>query len=316
MKHNIISIGELLWDMLPDKSILGGAPANLTFRLKELGEECYLISKVGNDTLGRNALQILKSMGLSTSFIQIDEKFPTGTVHVSFDEHKNPDYIIIPDVAYDHIELTDEIKEIAMNADCIIFGTLAQRSSKTRETIAGLLSVAQGAIKFLDVNLRKKCYTTDTVEESLYYTDILKINHHEAYEIDQTFSAGSSGLPGIANALSKRFHIDTILITLSDLGVFLFDRKEGEHYIPGNHILLKDPLGAGDAFSAGFIHRYLKQNSLIDACIFGNQLGAYVATTEGATAPIVKGDLDQITGSEKYNLDHTLVDYRIKTSGL
>ena len=102
-KHTVITIGELLWDILPDKTILGGAPSNLAFRLNELGEECYLVSRLGRDELGDNAMSALKKMGLSTSFIQQDAQLPTGTVKVSFDNFKNPDYVINPNVAYDNI---------------------------------------------------------------------------------------------------------------------------------------------------------------------------------------------------------------------
>ena len=308
-KHTIVTIGELLWDILPDRTILGGAPSNLAFRLNELGDECFLVSRVGNDTLGDNAMTILKSFGLSTSFIQQDFQFPTGTVNVSFDRFKNPDYVINPNVAYDRIEITDDLLKITKITDCLAFGTLAQRSLKSRDTITKLLVNATKAIKFLDANLRKNCYTKKSIEHSLQFADVLKINHHEAWEMNQIFRLGASDIPKITRELSIQFNIRTILVTMEENGVFLFDKKEGENYVPGYQIELSDPLGSGDAFSAAFIHFSLQQKSLLEACIKGNQLGAAVATTKGATTPVSKPDLKWISENAKLNIDQTFLNY-------
>jgi len=309
MKHTIISIGEILWDLLPDKAILGGAPANLAYRLNELGECCFLVSRIGCDPHGGEALHVLESMGFSTEYIQLDDQRPTGSVVVEFDQEMNPDYTIIKDVAYDYIELTDALKELASRADCIAFGTLAQRGFKSRDTIAGMLHIATKAVKFLDVNLRKNCYTDDILDQSLQYADVLKINHHEAYYLGKIFGADHSKIPAITRALAARFQIDTILVTLEKNGVFLADIREGEHYLPGCKVNQKDPLGAGDAFSAAFIHHYLKRFSLVDACKKGNLLGALVATTIGATTPLNPAEFQRIESSQERNYDQSLMQY-------
>jgi fructokinase len=294
MKHKIISIGELLWDLLPDKTILGGAPANLAFRLNELGEESYLVSRIGSDELGREALRLLRSMGLSTSLIQQDDDLPTGYVNVSFDAFKNPDYIITPGVAYDRIQLTNELKSLAGQCHCISFGTLAQRTEVSGKTISGLIEAAPFAIKFLDINLRKDCYSIESISKSLKYADVLKANHHEAYQINNIFNLHARDIPGICKEISKQFIINTILVTLEETGVFLYDINEGEHYIPGYKIALEDPLGAGDAFSAGFIHSLLSGKTLKEASEAGNLHGASVATKKGATERITREELDNI----------------------
>ncbi len=313
MKHTIISIGEILWDLLPDKAILGGAPTNLAYRLNELGEDCYLVSRVGSDPRGGEAYHALETMGLSSAYVQLDDLRSTGSVVVDFDDDMNPDYTIIKDVAYDYIELTDSLKALAKKANCIAFGTLAQRGSKTRETIAGVLDIATDAVKFLDVNLRKNCFTDEILEQSLQYADVLKINHHEAYYLGKTFGADHSKIPAITRTLAGRFQIDTILVTLEKNGVFLADIREGEHYLPGCKVNLKDPLGAGDAFSAAFIHHYLKQYSLVDACKKGNLLGALVATTAGATTPLSNIELQRIEADSAHNYDQSLIHYFEKT---
>lgn len=283
MNQKIISIGEILWDLLPDRTLLGGAPTNLAFRLKELGEEVLLISRVGNDNLGREALLHLADLGLSSEMVQIDNFFPTGTVEVYFDEYRNPDYIINAVVAYDHIEITEELIKLSKECKCIAYGTLAQRSQVSRNTIISLLQFSQSSIHFLDINLRKDCYSFETIEQSLNFAHILKANHHEALQLSEFFGYGRLDIPSIAEKVSDQFDIKTVLITLEENGVILFDKAEGKHYIPGHKIVLEDPLGAGDAFSAGFLKALFDGKSLVKAAEEGNLYGALVAAKKGAT---------------------------------
>ncbi len=309
MKHTIISIGEVLWDILPDKTLLGGAPANLAFRLNELGEDCLFISRVGRDKLGEEAVYMLKEMGLSTALIQWDDNLPTGTVEVSFDEYKNPDYVIIPQVAYDRMELTGELKDAAGNCRCIAFGTLAQRAEKSGKTITELLEIAKDAIKFLDINLRKDCYTEDSIRQSLHYADILKANHHEAYQISRIYDFHSEDVIGICKEISEKFKINKILVTLEEKGVFLFDTDEGGHYIPGYSITMEDPLGAGDAFSAGFISALLEGRSMVESSEKGNQLGALAARKKGATQQITPEELKDMIHENNRIIDQNFINY-------
>lgn len=295
MKHNIICIGELLWDMLPDNFVLGGAPANLAFRLKESGCKVNLVSRIGKDSLGDLALKELLTLGLSPNWIQKDELLPTGTVEVVFDKDKNPDYNIIKDVAYDKMELTSELIQLANDSNCIAFGTLAQRSKYSENTIEGIITAAPNAVKFLDVNFRKDCFTKESVKKSLFSADILKANHHEAYMINKIFKLNRKDLPSICTKISEVFNIKTIVVTMEEYGVFLHDSNDGEYYSPGYKISLEDPLGAGDAFSAGFIKAIFGGRSLMEATEEGNCYGAVVATKKGATQAVHKNELMQIS---------------------
>ncbi len=310
MRHSILSIGELLWDVLPDQIILGGAPANLAFRLLELGCECQLVSRLGKDEPGDKALEVIKKMGIPTKFIQRDPHFPTGTVIVDFDKNRNPDYVITPEVAYDFIESSPELEVAAAKCHCIAFGTLAQRSDKTRETIYTLIENAVDAVKFLDINLRKDCYSLESIDHSLHLTDILKTNHQEAFQLNNIFDLSESALPALCEKLSDRFKINTMLVTMEQNGVFLYDTQEGKHYIPGYQIVLEDPLGAGDAFSAGFIKELLSGSSLKNACETGNLLGANVASKKGATENNKKDELKKIATQNNRVIDHSLSKFR------
>ena len=309
MEPLILSLGELLWDLLPGKRILGGAPSNLAFRLAELGRDCRIVSRVGRDAFGREAMERVTALGLSTQFIQEDIEHPTGTVDVSFDAARNPDYVINPGVAYDFIAPVPDLLEAAKDCRCLIFGTLAQRTEITRRTLALLLDQAPEAIRFMDINLRKDCYNTDLVLESLQKTDILKINHHEIEEVRKMAGISVKDIPQLSEELSNAFKIRTVVVTMEEMGAFLIDNEEGKHYLPGYAIDLEDPLGAGDAFAAAFIHYMLKGESLKEACRRGNLLGAAVATTEGATQPLDPSLVLNISDSRKINIREDLKDF-------
>ena len=159
MTKKVVAFGEILWDMLPDATLLGGAPFNFIHRVHSLGDRSIIMSRLGRDDLGGKALAVIRSLDLDDTRIQWDDERPTGTVKVDVDEGGNPDYLIIPDVAYDYLELSRAFFNAAMSADCICFGTLVQRSARSRETLYEILGCAENAVKFLDINLRKNCFS-------------------------------------------------------------------------------------------------------------------------------------------------------------
>jgi len=287
----ILVIGELLWDLLPDGRKLGGAPANFAFRLNGLGYDIRLLTSIGNDDLGKEAIEILANHDVNISFIQTNENYRTGTVNVSFDSMKNPEYIINTDVAYDFIRAGKEIMEFAKGADCIAFGTLVQRSYQSRTALEEIIKVSGKALKFLDINLRKNCFTKETVNSSLSFADILKMNENEAFEVNLMLGLGVDGLPAIGSTLIQRFNIKMCLITLGEFGALIISDNNEIYYSPGFKVRMEDPLGAGDAFSAAFIHSLLSGESLQEAVEQGNKTGAMVITQKGAMQEIREEDI-------------------------
>jgi len=299
MKKTVIAFGELLWDLLPDETILGGAPFNFTYRIHDLGDTGVMVSRIGNDDLGRQAFARVEDLGLDTSCIQWDNHKPTGTVKVSFDEDYNPDYVIIPDVAYDRVELTDKLLDVAENSDCFCYGTLAQRSPKSRDTLAALLEAATDTLKFLDINLRKECYTRETVTFSMEKADILKTNDEEAVKLCEMFDLPLNTLPKFCQTCIDTWSLEYCLVTFGANGAFVYAAAGEYLYEPGYDVALADSLGAGDAFSAGFIHKFLRGSTLREACEFGNRLGALVATKNGATAPVSGRELQRFAARDR-----------------
>lgn len=288
MPHKILAYGEVLWDLLPDRSILGGAPFNFAFRVNSLGDQGLFVSSLGADKLGDKALDKVQALGLNTSLLQRNADFPMGTVDVSFDEHHNPDYVINPDVAYDHIKITDALLHAATHSECLCFGTLIQRAPGSRETLCRLVDAMPHAIKFLDINLRKKCYSKETILYSLEQANILKLNNDEVHQLENILGITPDSYSAFCEKMLAEFNLDYVLVTFGERGAFAKSSNGEEVYTPGYKIKLADSLGSGDAFSAAFVHSILNDSSMHAACELGNALGALVATKHGATAVIAK----------------------------
>ncbi len=302
MKKTIFAFGELLWDILPSCTVLGGAPFNFVYRVNSLGDTGLMVSRLGRDELGRKAFDQVVQLGLDTTYIQWDEQLPTGTVQVSFDKDNKPDYVIVPQVAYDHIELTDALIETVSAADCLCFGTLAQRSQKSRNTIEHLLEKADRSIKFLDINLRKDCYSQETVRFSLQKADVLKLNEDEVHHIGLMLSISSQNIPEFCEQILDKCSLKYCVVTLGEKGAFAMSSSDEKVYVPGYKVELADSIGSGDAFSAGFVYKLLRGTSIEQAAQFGNVLGALVATKEGATAPVTLDGID-LFANQKVELD-------------
>jgi len=304
MKKTILAFGEVLWDILPSCTVLGGAPFNFAYRANSLGDMGLMISRLGRDELGRKAHDQIVRLGLDTRFIQWDKQFPTGTVQVSFDEHNNPDYFITPQVAYDQIELTDALVKAVSTADCLCFGTLSQRSGKARKTIEQLLENSNKSLKFLDINLRKKCYSFETVTFSLQKADVLKLNEEEAHQLGDMLDIAHRSLPEFCQEVSNRWALKYCLVTLGESGAFGFSDNGQEVYVPGYKVSLVDSLGSGDAFSSGFVHKLLQGASVAEACEFGNVLGALVAAREGATSLVTLDEIKRFCNQDCRRVVH------------
>ena len=298
MQKTVLSFGETLWDLLPSGQALGGAPFNLAYRVNSLGDRGLVVSRLGRDDYGRRALEQMTTLGVESIHVQQDDRLPTGTVQVSLDGKRNPEFLIVPEVAYDFIEVTPESLELAAAANCFCFGTLAQRASMSRLTLHRLLDVSSAGAKFLDINLRKDCYSIQTITESLRRANILKMNWQEANYLAELFGISLTTLPDFCAEMMEEWPLSCCLVTLGELGAFAASVNCDKVYVPGLEINVADTCGSGDAFSAGFIHEYLRRKPLAECCRYGNLLGALAATRHGGTAPISPAELDQFAATK------------------
>jgi fructokinase len=286
LSSTIVSFGEALWDLLPTGLLLGGAPLNFAYRANSLGHPSIIVSRLGNDDLGQKAHEQIVTLGMDDTCLQWDNTYPTGTVEIYFDKDQNPDYTITENVAYDHIEFSAKLENIVERADCLCFGTLAQRNRVSRRTLQRLLSIFSGRFRLLDINLRKNCYSYETIESSLEQANILKLNDEELTVLADLLGLQGDSAPDQVEHLLQHTGLEYCVVTLGERGALALSRRGEKSYSPGYHINLVDPCGSGDGFAAGFIHSLLEDKPLREACRLGNALGAMIAQQEGATQPV------------------------------
>ncbi len=294
-RHLILGIGELLWDVLPEgPPLLGGAPANFAVMAARLGNHAAILSRIGRDELGEKAVELLEMLPTDASFLQVDPAQETGRVTVSF-EHSRPSYTIHQPAAWDFLELTDEWVQLAERADAVCFGSLAQRSAESRQTIQTLVAQTPAScVRVFDVNLRAPFYSGEVIRESLELATVLKMNDAEASQmlallglpalLDSPIQDESA--PGtmrfIAGQLLKEFpSLQMVAVTRGEHGSLLVTREE-DHEHPGIPVQVADTIGAGDAFTAAMTHYLLRGAPLETLNEAGNLWGAWAATQPGA----------------------------------
>jgi fructokinase len=290
--HLILGIGEVLWDMLPEGARLGGAPANFSVMVGRLGNHAAILSRIGRDDLGREAVHQIDPLPADTSFLQIDPEHETGRVTVSFKDGQ-PEYIIHQPAAWDSMELSDEWVRLAERAGAVCFGSLAQRSIESRQTIQTLAAqTSSRCIRVFDVNLRPPFYSSEVIQESLELATVVKMNDAEvplvlallglAAEDDSTLASLRRG----AERLLLEFPtLQMAAITRGAHGSLLVRREEW-HQHPGFPIKIADTIGAGDAFTAALTHYLLRGAELPVLNEAGNRWGSWVASQSGAMPPL------------------------------
>lgn len=300
MAKRIVAFGEVLWDILPNGKVLGGTPSNLVFRSNLFGEKGFLLSRVGNDEAGRDILQKLEELNISTENVQIDNEFETGTVNITFDEDHLPHYHVKTDVAFDHIEFSAEALKLARKADCLFFGLLPLRYGISKNTIRELINESPGSLKFFDIKLFEHFFHKSLVIGLLRYSDIVRIKEKEMEFLAKELGINAQNLEIFGKEFSEKHKVKLVLITRSENGVFAYDHQAGAYFDSGYHIHTEDNVGSGMAFSAGFLHYYLNGKPIEDALVFGNAAGALNATRRGATSFFKKEDvIDFISKNRK-----------------
>jgi len=283
---NIISIGEVLWDVVGQTEHLGGAPFNFAAHLARLGHEVRFISAVGADPRGRRILESMPRIGLSPRYVSQLEAYPTGAVTVTLDDAGQPRFVIHRPAAYDFPRLNDaQLAELfSLPVDWIYFGTLLQMSPEAKRLTMRLLDAGRGTRRFYDVNLRAGCYEPELVRELMSRATIVKLNHEEVREVARMCGQPSGSLEEFCRNYSRRFGWEGVCVTRGVDGCVALvggEYVEAEGYV----VDAVDTVGAGDAFAAAFLHGLGSGWPAPRIADFANRVGALVASQPGAIQP-------------------------------
>lgn len=265
-KFNILSFGEIIHDVYQDKTSLGGAPLNFAAFIKQGGARSFLLSAVGKDRLGDDALNAIKKAGICCDYITVNDK-PTGSCSVTLNKGGVPNYDILKDVAYDNILASEQV--FLQKFDVLYFGTLALRSQNNLNTVKRLLESANFDMVFCDLNLRKPFFDNKTVGFCLKNTQILKVSEDELSYIEQEFLDGKfdSHKTAATEIFDKYNNLEQIILTCGSDGAYVYiNTEDKEYYCPAKKVKVVSTVGAGDSFAATYLIEYLKGNS-IDECL-------------------------------------------------
>ena len=298
---NILTFGELLYDVYDNVSVIGGAPFNYSLQLSRLlskDDKLKFITALGNDDYSKDALTFIDNENIDKSLIQTLKDYETGKATVFLNEKKVPDYIIHENSAWDNIEYNSNIEDaLKDNYDLFYFNILSQRNEKSYNTLKNIFKNINAKYKVCDVTFRKNYYTKEKIKESLEFINILKINDDELAVIKELFYPSmQNDNEVLLKAINKDFNIDYIFLTLGASGASVLYNNE---YIfnPSNKVNVVDTVGAGDSFCAALSYAILRGLDINNVLKFASSVSEEMVQVKGGTA---RYDIEKV--KSKYSL--------------
>jgi fructokinase len=293
MKNHVLCFGEVLWDTFGTEKVPGGAPMNVALHLIKQGVNASLISRIGRDKSGEKLSGFLTRNNLATNLLQTDEKLPTCEVTVKLDGDGIASYIIPKPAAWDKIAESEALLDQVKNTDVIVFGSLACRSKKSRDTLINLFETPM--LKVFDVNLRAPHYEKATIETLAAVADVIKMNEEEANLLIGNYD---EPLKDKIREFRKKFHSQTICVTRGENGAIIYHNdKFYEH--PGFIVEVVDTVGAGDAFLATLVAGLIKKQPIPQILEKACAIGAFVTTQRGANPTYDEAAIREIIGKKE-----------------
>ena len=272
-RPSIVSLGEVLWDLFPNGERFGGAAANFACHAAIQGADVTMVSSVGDDQRGHDAVSILKDYKIDVGLVQVNRDSPTGTVGIELDVDGKPTFRIHEGSAWDQLTWNENLSSRVSAADAVYFGTLGQRDERSRETILRAVEVAKsaGICRVLDINLRPPFYDAQRIRASIRLASILKISDDELAEVCSSCGIAEDRLPeAMMRGLLDFGDLDMVVMTRGANGAVLVTR-EGTVCQNGIKAAVIDTVGAGDSFAAAFLIGVLLgkaySETLHDACV-------------------------------------------------
>lgn len=272
----VLSFGEIIWDVYPDEKHLGGAPLNFAAHFAKQGGEAYVLSALGDDELGNEALNKLSLWKVNAEYVSVLSGKDTGKCLVTLDKQGVPTYNIVRDSAYDYINCSSVSDEF----DALYFGTLALRNEYNRREISELIKSHSFKEIFVDVNLREPFISRESLMLCMENATVLKISDEELSAVSKILYNTEYDYKNIVTEISKTFqNIKFIIITLGEKGSYAYDvHNKTSFSCAAERVKVASTVGAGDSFSAVFLYKYMCGFD-IDSCLkSASRISAYVVS--------------------------------------
>jgi sugar/nucleoside kinase (ribokinase family) len=291
----VITIGEILADLVPEGKFYilmpGGAVSNVAVNLARFKVKTGIISKIGDDFLGKFLLNFLIKNNVDVSCVTKIKKYKTGLVFVFLDKKGERDFSFYGNPSADQFLNVKDIKEeYIKGCELLHFGSISMIGYKSRAATLKAIKIAKKYGKKIsyDPNVRINLAENgikkfkENIKRYFKYADIIKISEDE---LKFLFNL-------TVKQLSRRniFGDKIVFISCGAKGCYVKYNKIFE-YVKGYKVKVVDTTGAGDAFMASIIYKILKmkifekginKKSLITIARFANKIGAKAVTKKGA----------------------------------
>lgn len=264
----LLAFGEVLYDVFGSRRTIGGAPLNVSYHFHKCGGEADIISAVGDDEYGCEALSFIRSEGIGTEYVTISS-YPTGMADIVM-RGDEADYVFNFPSAWDDICLQHPLPQ---SVDVFYWGTLALRSRTSLETFSRILSSVNARIRYFDVNIRKNFYSEEIIREGLESCTILKVNENELPLI-----LSIAGVESVQD-LKREYSLEIVILTEGEKGSTIYGDKTVK--IPPLKVDVVDTVGAGDSYSACFLYYYLRSGDAVYAAEKAAALSSFICSLPG-----------------------------------
>ena len=299
-RFTIVGLGEALFDIFPDKQVLGGAPLNAAVHAHQLGSvrggRGLVVSRVGQDDLGTRVREELAERGMNIGAIQTDPDHTTGRVYVKVNDQGQPEYEIVENAAWDWLQWDPDLDDLARQCDAVCFSSLSQRHNQARGAIQRFLTEASQAIRLFDLTLRQNFYDRRTLRSSCELSTVVKLNLEELNILCRQLGLEGEGIDERARAILRSFELRMVVVTRGRDGTVIYtpeDRFEGAA-ASFDPVEGADSVGAGDGCTAAILVGLLLRLPMAKVADLANQVGAYVASVPGATPALAESILQRL----------------------
>ncbi|RDI62547.1 bifunctional 5-dehydro-2-deoxygluconokinase/5-dehydro-2-deoxyphosphogluconate aldolase [Microvirga subterranea] len=290
-------VGGRLEDMASFSKAVGGCPSNIAIGTARLGLKSGLVTRVGDEAMGRFIREQMEREGVATDGIVTDPQRLTALVILGVRDEDSFPLIFYRDNCADMALCEDDIDEafIASAGAIVVTGThFSRENTAAAQRKAIRIAKANGRKVVFDVDYRPNLWgllghgagdsryvrsdaVTEHLKPILADCDLIVGTEEELH-----IAGGSEDTLAAIQAI-RAVSTATIVCKRGPMGCVVFpgeipasldDGVKG----PGFPVEVYNVLGAGDAFMSGFLRGWLKDEALETCCAYANASGAFAVS--------------------------------------